>query len=333
MSRINYDINIDKFNEEYDNIMTKKTMYNAINDKGVSSSRPIVGANTPQNGDIVMNNQNTVSNNMDPLNINNNDAKISTVKSNNKQSVDESMSKDTNKPKTHSNLADVDILDQNGNLNIKNMQFPLIYLFVGKPASGKSVAIKNLIYNYSKLNYFKFILAIVPSKFNSGYEFLPDKYVIESYDENYLKNYFNKLREYKKKHGFIPNNCLILDDILGSINLYSSFWSHFFSTYRHYKTTIIFGSQTITGKGAISTLLRQVCNICVMYRNVFQDNIEQLYKAFGALMENQDEFTKVFLNVTSNKYHGLLFCNDKEDKINSYYDYISEVAPEFKLNY
>lgn len=237
------------------------------------------------------------------------------------------------KPTKSSNLADNIIFDDEGNLNLQDMMFPLIYLFVGKTASGKSVAIKNLIYNYSKLGYFKFILAIVPSKFNSGYDYLPDKYVIESYDENYLKNYFNKLKEFKKKSGFIPENALILDDVMGSINLYSPFWQHFISTYRHYNCTIIFGTQSLTGKGGVSTLLRQCCNVCVMYRNVFHDNIENLYKSVGTLMDSQDEFEKTFLSVTSTKYHSLMFVNDRESKEESYFDYISEVAPDFKLNY
>ena len=236
------------------------------------------------------------------------------------------------KPK-HSNLADVQIFDNYGNLYLENMLFPLIITAVGKTASGKSVAIKNLIYNYAKLGYFKFILAIVPSKFNCGYDYLPDKYVIESYNENYLKNYFTKLKEFKQKSGFIPANALILDDVMGSINFYSPFWQHFISTYRHYNCTVIFGTQSITGKGGVSTLLRQCCNICIMYRNVYQDNIKNLYESFGTLMENHDEFTKTFLNVTSIKYHALMFVNDREDKESSYYDYISEVAPDFKMNY
>jgi hypothetical protein len=312
----NDNLDIDKLNSEYDNIMTKKTMFNAMETDRLNLKRELENSNKN-----VINHRNQADPNIDV----NNQVYLS---KNNNEKHDEIQKK--SKP---SNLADIEIFDNQGNLYLENMQFPLIYLFAGKPASGKSVAIKNLIYNYSKLGYFKFILAIVPSKFNSGYEYLPDKYVIESYDENYLKNYFNKLREFKKKSGFIPANALILDDILGSINLYSSFWQHFFSTYRHYNCTIIFGSQTITGKGAISTLLRQVCNVCVMYRNVFQDNIEQLYKAFGGLMEDYNEFQKVFLNVTSTKYHGLLFANDRESKQNSYYDYISDVSPDFKLNY
>lgn len=309
-------LDIDKLNNQYDDIMTKKTMFNAMEADKLNLNKNVIATRTHGNINI--------------------DANIGLAGDNQvylSRNNDNKKHEENIKKSNPSNLADVQIFDDDGNLYLENMQFPLIYLFAGKPASGKSVAIKNLIYNYSKLRYFKFILAIVPSKFNSGYEYLPDKYVIESYDENYLKNYFNKLREFKKKSGFIPANAIILDDILGSINLYSSWWQHFFSTYRHYNCTVIFGSQTITGKGAISTLLRQVCNICVMYRNVFQDNIEQLHKAFGALMEDYNEFQKVFLNVTSTKYHGLLFVNDREDKESSYYDYISEVAPDFKLNY
>jgi len=295
---------MENLNLEFNNILQQKSMYNAVEKDKSNLQKNIM--ETRQRKDV-----------------------------NIKTDDDISLSQNITLPKTTkpSNLADTVIFDDEGNLNLQDMMFPLIFLFVGKTASGKSVAIKNLIYNYSKLSYFKFILAIVPSKFNSGYDYLTDKYVIESYDENYLKNYFNKLKEFKKKSGFIPENALILDDVMGAINLYSPFWQHFISTYRHYNCTIIFGTQSLTGKGGVSTLLRQCCNVCVMYRNVFHDNIENLYKAVGGLMDNYEEFEKTFLSVTSTKYHALMFCNDRESKEETYYDYISEVAPDFKLNY
>jgi hypothetical protein len=196
-------LDIDKLNNQYDDIMTKKTMFNAMEADKLNLNKNVIATRTHGNINIDANNQVYLSRNND-----------------NKKH------EENIKKSNPSNLADVQIFDYDCNLYLENMQFPLIYLFVGKCASGKSVAIKNLIYNYSKLNYFKFGIAIVPSKFNSGYDYLPDKYVIESYDEAYLKNYFNKLREFKKKSGFIPTNFLILDDILGSINLYSSWWQH-----------------------------------------------------------------------------------------------------------
>lgn len=303
MNNMNNEMKMEKMYQEYDELMTKKTMYSAVMENGKKEN--CISDRNEQN-----------------VNLNNNDTKMF----NNVLGGD-------NEKKSPANLADITIFDNEGNLNLREMQMPLIFLYVGKCASGKSVAIKNLIYNYSKLNYFKFILAIIPSKFNNDYTYLPDKYVIENYDEKYLQNYFNKLRQFKQKNGFIPANALIIDDSLGAVNFYSGFWSHLFSCYRHYKTTIIFGTQALSGKGGISTLLRQVCNIACCYRNVYNDNIEGLYKAFGSVMDNYDEFKEAFLNVTSQKYHSLMFCNDKNSKEESYYDYISDLAPNFKLNY
>lgn len=294
---------IDTMMKDYDELMTKKTMYNEVMKNGKK--------------------ENCISDRGENVNFNNNDVKM----------FNNVLDGNNGEKKKHSNLADIEIFDEKSNLNLKDMCFPLIFLAIGKPASGKSVFIKNLIYNYSKLSYLKWCLAIVPSKFNSGYDYLPEKYVMENYSEEYLKKFFEKIKDFKKKNGYSPPGALILDDILGNCNLYSPWWSHFFSCYRHYNVSVVFGSQTISGRGAISTLLRQVCNVTLMYRNVYNDHMEAIYRAFGALFEDFDEFKKVYLEITAQKYHSLMFVNDKDDKSSSYYDYISEVSPNFKLNY
>jgi hypothetical protein len=238
---------------------------------------------------------------------------------------------DKNKSKG-ATLEDDDIFDNEGNLNL--ICKPLIICSTGKCGVGKSYLIKQLIYNYSKLNYFKFGLAFVSTKFNGGYDYLPDQYVIENYNEQYLKNYIEKLKDYKKKKGIIPASFIILDDIVGHVNFYSPFWSNLISTYRHLNLTIILGTQSISVRGGVSTLYRQMCNVCFMFRTLYKDTIEAYHRAFGALCEDLNEFEKMFLEVTSERHACLMFINDKHSKEDSYYSY---KAPnndsKFKLKY
>jgi hypothetical protein len=99
------------------------------------------------------------------------------------------------------------------NLKLK----PAIYLFIGKPASGKSYALKSLMFDFQKAKYFKFILAFVRTKFNHGYDWLPDEYVDDKYSDQKLLTHIEKLRAYRKKSGKeCPPNALIFDDLLGT---------------------------------------------------------------------------------------------------------------------
>jgi len=232
---------------------------------------------------------------------------------------------------TGATLEEDEMFDEDGNFQI--IEKPLIICALGKCGVGKSYLIKSLIYNYSKKRYFKFGLCIVSTKFNGGYNYLPDKYVIENYNEAYLKNYIDKLKTYKKTRGHIPPSFLILDDIVGNVNFYSAFWQNLITTYRHLNLTIILGTQALSSKGGISTIFRQMCNMCFMFRTVYHDTIEGMYKAFGGLCENMDEFQDMFLETTSLKFQCLLFVNDKNSKEDSYYSYIAPKVPEFKLNF
>ena len=82
---------------------------------------------------------------------------------------------------------------------------PQVFVMVGRPESGKSHLVKSIIYDYQKAGYFKFIIAFVRTKFNHDYDYLPDKYVYESFDEARLKKHIEKLREFRRK---IDKPCL-----------------------------------------------------------------------------------------------------------------------------
>ncbi len=228
-------------------------------------------------------------------------------------------------------LEDDNIFDDDGNFIIPEK--PLIYLMLGKPGLGKTVNIKNLIYNYSKKNYFKFGICYVATKFNHSYDFLPDNYVYENYNDNHLKKYIDKLKEYKKKKGFIPNSFICIDDNAGNMNLYSPLWTSLITTFRHLNLTIILGVQSLSCKGGASTLLRQCVNVAFLYRTVYHDTLYALYESFGGLCDDYHEFSKMFLQVTSEKHTCLMFINDRKSKDESYYSYKADVAPEFKLKY
>jgi hypothetical protein len=189
------------------------------------------------------------------------------------------------------------------------------------------------MYYYLKQNYFKFGMVISRTKFNGDYDWCPDEYVKDEYDEQKLQQYINKLRMYKKSKGYVPPSFLILDDVLGAVSVYSNFWTQLISQFRHFNLTLIIASQSITSK-LTSTLLRECVNISVMFRSVFKNTIVASFESFGQLFENYDEFLNLYLKITGQKYHALLFINDKDSKEQSYFDYIAPPnTPEFKIKF
>lgn len=124
---------------------------------------------------------------------------------------------------------------------------PNIFLFIGKMRSGKTYAVRSLVEEMCVTRkLWKFGLVIVRSKFNHDYDYIKnDKYVIEDYKEETLQKYVNGLRDRVKEVGKpnMPHNFIVLDDMLGNINLYSPFMQNWIISFRHTNTSVIFTSQ------------------------------------------------------------------------------------------
>jgi hypothetical protein len=216
------------------------------------------------------------------------------------------------------------------NLKLK----PAIYLFIGKPASGKSYALKSLMFDFQKAKYFKFILAFVRTKFNHGYDWLPDEYVDDKYSDQKLLTHIEKLRAYRKKSGKeCPPNALIFDDLLGTVDWYSDQMSNFLCSYRHTNTSIFLTSQYLMSK-TTSTALREMVNYAFLWNSKFQNSLKAYYEAFGTLYSDKKEFFEDFQRITSEKYTCMVYDANEDDKELNYIPFkFPEHVPEFTLKY
>lgn len=214
---------------------------------------------------------------------------------------------------------------------------PKIFLFVGKPASGKSFAMKSILYDYLKTGFFKFGYAFVATKFNHDYDFLPDKLVNENYSDQNLQKYINHLKKHLETHRTIPPNFLILDDLLGKINFYDPGIQHFLSTFRHTNTYIFLSSQYL-GAGS-STALREYANYVFMWKSQSFNSIDMLYNSFGKfansnhgkIFENRDHFVEVLNDATSEE-HRCLLCENVVNKPAGFHYWKADECPEFNVN-
>jgi hypothetical protein len=211
---------------------------------------------------------------------------------------------------------------------------PSIFLFIGKPASGKSHLIKSMFFDFQKAKHFKFILAFVRTKFNNDYSYLPDEYVIDEYSDDKVLNHVEKLREYRKKSGKqCPPNAIIFDDLLGTIDWYNDRMTNWLCSYRHTNTSIFLTAQYLLSKST-ATSLREMVNYAFLYNSKQKNSLKGYYEAFGQLYDSYDEFVAKFQSITKQKYHCMVY-NANEDEIEkNYIDFCApEKIPEFKLKY
>lgn len=210
-------------------------------------------------------------------------------------------------------------------------QKPGLYIFAGKPSSGKTVNLKAILYNYCKHGYFKFGLVICKTKFNKSYDFMPDEAVWKCYEESRLEAYVKKMETWMEKTGAEkpPPNFVVLDDLLGTVDQYSPFFKNWISCYRHYNTTLFLTAQYMAD--GISTHLRDSTTMAFLYRTRFGRSVKALGEAYGSGMKEQ-EWADLLEQATVEEFFSLVFVND-QPRETTYHCYKSSVAPNFKLNF
>jgi ABC-type dipeptide/oligopeptide/nickel transport system ATPase component len=80
-----------------------------------------------------------------------------------------------------------------------------IISIIGTCGSGKSFLLRNVIYQFSNKNFFKFGCVFTGTSFNTDYEFMPDGSVHSDYSEAKLEKYISTLRTWLQMH---PNEKL-----------------------------------------------------------------------------------------------------------------------------
>jgi ABC-type dipeptide/oligopeptide/nickel transport system ATPase component len=205
-----------------------------------------------------------------------------------------------------------------------------IISIIGTCGSGKSFLLRNLIYQFSKKDMFKFGIVFTGTSFNTDYQFMPDGAVHSDYSEAKLEKYISRLRSWLEVNQGqkLPPNFLILDDLLGRIKINSNIFNNLISTFRHFNMTIFITSQYFVKN--ISTLLRELTDVAFIFRTRFKNSKESLYNAYGQLLDSQDEFDEVLNEATKEKHSCLCYQARKEYKEESY---CSFQAPPDDLNF
>ena len=186
-----------------------------------------------------------------------------------------------------------------------------ICLMVGSCGSGKSNALKYWILKNStgKNPVFNFGIAFTGSKFDGEYSgdtgYLPDDNVYEGYDEEVLERYVAALEKMKEEDDEVPINFLILDDLLGILSKFDGRLLNFFANSRHYNCRIFLTSQNLVTNAA--SAIREVTTAALMFpsRNFLTQ--ENLFRNFGGLFPNFDEFRAHMNDVLTEPYTGLLY--------------------------
>ena len=203
-------------------------------------------------------------------------------------------------------------------------------LLCGACGKGKSNCMRYiLLKNLVDRKFFQFGIVFTNTKFSNEYTFLPKKYIIEGYNEEILKKYLNKLGKYKEKHGYVPPNFVIFEDLIGVLNVkHNPFLINFFGSHRHLSCMVAILTQHLnTGS---STLFREIVTHSFCWNSKQMNTMESIWLNFGQLFENFEHFKKNFLDITKKPYTAMLYLQENDDIENNYFSYLATDMTKFK---
>ena len=206
-----------------------------------------------------------------------------------------------------------------------------MFVFVGKSERGKTHFIRWLLMDQiqRETNPLKFGIVFVRTKFKHSYKFVPDEKIIQGYDEEILQQYAQNLQAMYEEQGFLDPSFLIFDDLVGILANTSAWFNNFIATYRHLNIHIFIAVQYLTGRAAVSPIMREQTTFAIMFNSKTNRTIENLYEAYGQLFESKRDFKDYLFANTEPSKVGPYVCIvyiEKEDRLE--HNYIPMRAPK-----
>jgi len=203
-------------------------------------------------------------------------------------------------------------------LNPSNIPDGSVCVFIGKRKTGKSCAIRDLMYHK---RYYPMGMIISGSEFVNPFfcDFFPDKYIMESYDDDAIKNVIKRQKKIKKyaeqqkklgKREVDSRFFLVFDDCLHDANKWKKAEpiKSIFMNGRHFGLFFLLSFQYVIG---IPPNLRTNIDYVFIFRDSSRSNRYKLWKEFGAaihefklfcaIMDNLDEFECIVICLDATK--------------------------------
>lgn len=217
----------------------------------------------------------------------------------------------------------------------RDTQAGQLFILVGKSERGKTHFLKWLLYNacLRARAPFQYGLIFVRTKFKHSYKFhwSSAKYVkiYEGFMLTVLQTFVRNLEQRHKEQGYLEPSFIIFDDLVGVINNGNPWFQNFIGTYRHFNITLFVAVQYLTGRQAVSPIMREQTTAAIMFNSKTLRTNQNLFENFGQLFPKRKEFEDHFFSMTDERVmgtrHAACVYFEWEDDIRK--NYFSWLAP------
>lgn len=188
---------------------------------------------------------------------------------------------------------------------------PYILNVLGSCGAGKTNVCKYII--TTGIEEFEYVIVITSTGFIGNFDFLnklkkPNKVLPIIDVEKNIRMIMKKQREYFMKK--VQSRLLIvMDDIMGSINMYSNEMKRLLSTYRNFNISIIFICQYAS---CTPTYIRELAPFNIVFNQTTASSLKCVYESYFRDIDTLKDFIKWFRNQLNQPF--TFFFIDKLNK-------------------
>lgn len=166
---------------------------------------------------------------------------------------------------------------------------PSLILCVAKSRSGKTTLMKYLLGQWVKEGRFDHGVVISQTVETGEWDILPQELLLSRWDPEVVGRFINYHKEHKDKRGFI-----LLDDILGVVNLRDQVFTRLATCGRHFNITVLIVIQQL--RGAIPTVIRENCSYLIVFNTDRDQTLKAIHEEYcKSLAPDYEQFRKWFL--------------------------------------
>lgn len=205
-----------------------------------------------------------------------------------------------------------------------------LIVFVGKSERGKTHFLKWLILEQMQRKEKPLTagLVFVKTKFKHSYDFVPENRIIKGYNEDVLRQFVQNLEAMYSDQGYLDPTFIVFDDLVGILGSQTPWFNNFMGTYRHYNIHVFIAVQYLTGRNAISPIMREQTTFAILFNSKTFNTLKNLYENYGQLFPRMRDFQQYFYDNTEpskvGKYVAIVY-KEAEDEIEQ--NYIPMRAP------
>lgn len=184
------------------------------------------------------------------------------------------------------------------------IETPAIVLLAAAPRSGKSYTIRHMITSLCRAGVFNYgVVFSTSGKYNGDYDYMPGKYVHSEYTDQKLTAILaHQDRRRDPVTKMPPPMFIVLDDMIGQVKMDSKVFTRLITSYRHYNISVFYAAHLVT---RVSTLFRECCRYCFIFRQTTKRSFEALWEVFLQDIP-RDRLEEFIGRYTQKKYHYLL---------------------------